>query len=131
MRGQKYDTMTKEKALAMMATNNNLTEVSRQLNIPVSTLESWKKEALTKDDEFARVRSEKKKEFIQTAWRIIEKGSKILEKKMTEADTDLEKADMRAISTVLGTIYDKQALASAEPTQIVEGKVEMIRFEDL
>ena len=131
MRGQKYDTLTKEKAMAMIATNNNLREVSRQLNIPLSTLETWKKEALTSGDEFARVRDEKKREFIQTAWRIIEKGSKILDRKLTEADEDLSKADMRAISTVLGTIYDKQALASAEPTQIVEGKVEMIRFEDL
>ena len=128
--GKKYDELTKEKALAMLAVNNNVSEVARQMKLPTTTVADWKR-AAEKTDDFVKVREEKKKEFIQTAWRIIEKGSKILDRKLTEADEDLSKADMRAISTVLGTIYDKQALASAEPTQIVEGKVEMIRFEDL
>lgn len=128
--GKKYDELTKEKALALLAVNNNVSEVARQMKLPTTTVADWKKQA-EKTDDFVKVREQKKKEFIQTAWRIIEKGSKILDRKLTEADEDLSKADMRAISTVLGTIYDKQALASAEPTQIVEGKVEMIRFEDL
>ena len=128
--GKKYDELTREKALALLAVNNNVSEVARQMKLPITTVSDWKKQA-EKSDDFAKVREEKKKEFIQTAWRIIEKGSKIIDRKLTEVDADISKADMRAISTVLGTIYDKQALASAEPTQIVEGKVEMIRFEDL
>jgi len=131
MRGRQYDTLTKEKALAAIATSNNLTEVSRELNIPVSTLESWKKEALAKDDEFARFRNEKKADFIRTAWRIIEKSSRLIEKKLTAADEGVEKIDAKSLSTVLGTIYDKQALASSEPTQIVDGEVKLVRFEDL
>lgn len=131
MRGRQYDTLTKEKALAAIATSNSLMEVSRELNIPVSTLESWKKEALAKDDEFARFRNEKKADFIRTAWRIIEKSSRLIEKKLTAADEGVENIDARSLSTVLGTIYDKQALASSEPTQIVDGEVKLVRFEDL
>ena len=38
--------------------------------------------------------------------------------------------DVRALSTVLGTLYDKQALANKEATQIVEGEIAFKKFED-
>ena len=36
MRGKKYDTETKERALAALAVSNNIDELSRELKIPVS-----------------------------------------------------------------------------------------------
>ena len=42
-RGQKVDAKTKEQAIALLATNNNIAEISRQLNIPENTLRTWKK----------------------------------------------------------------------------------------
>ncbi len=38
--------------------------------------------------------------------------------------------DISKIATVLGTVYDKQALANKEATAIVEGKVTIKKFED-
>ena len=38
--------------------------------------------------------------------------------------------DIRSLSTVMGTAYDKQALASGDPTENVRGSVGM-KFEDL
>lgn len=43
----------------------------------------------------------------------------------------LKLEDIRALSTVLGTLYDKQALASKEPTTIVDGAVEVKKFEEM
>ena len=160
-RGKKYDLATKEKALALMAASNNLEETARQLNIPVTTLHTWKKEAETKSLEFIELRNKRKQEFINSAWDGIEKSKKLLLKKLERALIDEEKLDalleefenmdwkalsqeqrramykkfaalkledIGKITTVLGTLYDKQALASEEATQIVKGS---ITLEDL
>lgn len=38
--------------------------------------------------------------------------------------------DLGKIATVLGTLYDKQALAMKEATEIVEGEIKLKKFED-
>ena len=43
----------------------------------------------------------------------------------------LKLEDVRALSTVVGTLYDKQALAAKEATQIVGGTIGVLKFEDL
>ena len=39
--------------------------------------------------------------------------------------------DVKSLATVLGTLYDKQALANKEATTIVEGNITDRKFEDL
>lgn len=39
--------------------------------------------------------------------------------------------DVKSLATVLGTLYDKQALANKEATTIVEGNITVRKFEDL
>lgn len=43
----------------------------------------------------------------------------------------LKLEDVRALSTVVGTLYDKQALAAKEVTQIVGGTIGVLKFEEL
>ena len=129
--GKKCDEKIKQEVLAHLAVNNNVNEVAREMKLSWSTVDKIRREAEGDCETLKKLREQKKQEFIQSAWRIIEKSSRLIEKKLTAADEGVEKIDAKTLSTVLGTIYDKQALASAEPTQIVEGKVEMIRFEDL
>lgn len=38
--------------------------------------------------------------------------------------------DVKSLATVLGTLYDKQALANKEATAIVEGSISVKKFED-
>ena len=38
--------------------------------------------------------------------------------------------DLGKLATVLGTLYDKQALAMKEATEIVEGEIKLKKFED-
>lgn len=158
MRGQKHDDGLKEKALALLATNNSLSEVSRQLHVSVSTLQTWRNKHQD-DAEFVNLRRKKKEEFVNSAWSIIEDAQELLKRrferaldneyqidKLVEEINKLEDAeltqeqrkalyrrisaikveDVGKIATVLGTLYDKQALVSNEPT----GRVE-VQLEDL
>ena len=154
-RGKKYDAATKEKALAFMAASNNLEETSRQLNIPVTTLHTWKTKAEKESLEFVELRNKRKQGFINDAWDGIDKSKRLLLRKLERALTDEEKLDallaefesldkelskeqrsamykkfaalkledIGKLTTVLGTLYDKQALASEEATSIIKGTI--------
>ena len=102
-RGQKVSEEIKEKAIAMLATNNNIAEISRELDIPDSTLRTWQKNIKEGKDssckEFAELREKKKKEFIDNAWDNIELATSLINKRLARAyfkeellDTMLEEA---------------------------------------
>lgn len=104
-------------------------------------------------DKFEEARSIKKAEFINEAWEVVSKALKLTNKRFTKALDDedaiqamvdnikdhgltaketgslistlhsLQMTNIRDIAVALGTIYDKQALASGEPTQISESKL--------
>jgi len=158
MRGQKHNEGLKEKALALLATNNSLTEVSKQLHVSVSTLQTWRNKHQD-DAEFVNLRKKKKEEFVNNAWVVIENAQELLKRRLERAlnsedeidqiveeinqleDKELTQEQRKAlyrrisaikvedvgkIATVLGTLYDKQALVNNEPT----GRVE-VQLEDL
>lgn len=147
-KGKKTDNETIYKIMVSVFSTNNYNETSRQLNIPVKTVEKIYKENKDKE-EFTKLCTEKKEEFVETATRIINKASELLEKRI---DTALENQDeleeiidqvwqldkkdfnetqkkaivnkiykmqlnnMSEITTALGTLYDKRALAKGETT---------------
>lgn len=148
MKGKKTDNETIYKIMLSYFSTNNFNETSRQLNIPVKTVEKIYKDNKDKP-EFTKLCNEKKEEFVETATRIINKASELLEKRI---DTALESQDeleeiidqvweldkkdfnetkkkaivnkiykmqlnnMSEITTALGTLYDKRALAKGETT---------------
>lgn len=151
MRGKKYNDEDKEKALALLSTNNDIKAISRQLEIPERTLRDWKALEITKEEEgvIARYRLEKRKEFVDNSWRIIEKSVELGEKRInraleheSELDELIEVIDgmdsnempqqtkmaliakirtlqiqsIKDLSTFIGTLYDKAALAAGDPT---------------
>ena len=144
--GSKYTDEQKEQALAMLTTMS-FKAVSKSLKIPERTLRDWKDTEEKINPEFAELRNEKKKQFVESSWRIIEKANQLIEKKIdralsAEEDIDkimkkakgnesLDKDDIVAltkninklnienigqVSTVIGTLYDKQALINKEAT---------------
>ena len=148
--GKKYNDDIKERAFALLACNNSVAEVARALNLPYSTVKTWKNNYLAKSEELAqkeengehsdeldlaKLRKAKKEELIRNAWRIIGKSQMLIERRIDKAidNPDDPECEMgvRELSTVLGTLYDKQALASKEATEIVEGEIAVVRFEDL
>ena len=161
MRGKKHSEATKEKALALLATNNSLAETSRQMHISISTLQTWKNQH-EKDADFVELRKKKKEEFVNNAWKLIEDSVKVAQERVTRELSVEESIDkiaeilkknaneidketgvgwfelldliekLRAcknfklseLSTLIGTMYDKQALANDESTVRVDVKLE-------
>ncbi|MBQ7307116.1 MAG: hypothetical protein IJW82_01140 [Clostridia bacterium] len=121
MRGKKFNDDIKEKALAMMVVNNNLSEISRELNVCESTLRTWKN---SNNDEFAKLRTKKKEEFVNRAWEVISLGQEILIRDLKSAIKSGNSIDLGKLTTIIGTMYDKQALASNESTMNVGVTVE-------
>lgn len=163
--GKKYSEEIKEKALALLAVNDNVTQTAKALGLPESTVRQWKNHRAREDedDAFAKLREKKKKAFIRSAWNNVERANRLIYKRLNRAEkaekeldellvlvrnakkeelTDDEKRkifrtlailrvdDISKLSTVLGTLYDKQALAACEATAVVDGKIAVPRFED-
>ena len=121
-RGKKTSEDKREQVKTLLYINPNATdaEIAKTVKLPNSTVHYIKKDVM-RTDEFEEVRQRKKEEFINDAWETVKSlllkvNDKIL---LLEGD-DLKKANIRDIAIALGTIYDKQALASGEPTMISE-----------
>jgi len=144
-RGSPYPQDVKERALAELATTNNVSDVARRLGIPDTTLHVWLREK-EEDGNFARYREQKKKEFVKNAWDTIQDAMQLGNNRVKRAlkhenefdefielvqETELsggQKAaliakikqlqvqNIRDISTYVGTIYDKAALAAGDAT---------------
>lgn len=161
--GKKYPQEIKEKALALLAVNTNVSAVARELGLPRSTIVTWQQEAQN-DEDFGKLREQKKEEFINGAWDIVMRAQRLIAKRLDRAEKDDERLDMlldevedmsdddisdaqrRAIvkrisdlklddigklGTVMGTMFDKHALALNQPTAIHGGEVVVKRFEDM
>lgn len=111
-RGKKTDTETIYKIMLSVFRTNNYNETSRELNIPVKTVEKIYKENKDKE-EFTKLYKEKKEEFADKATRIIDKALNRLEKVL---DDEKEKIPINNLSTVIGTLYDKRNLAEGKST---------------
>lgn len=124
MRGKKYDTETKERALAALAVSNNIDELSREMGIPSNTLRQWKKDA-EKSEDFIELRKEKRAEFVERAWETIGNALKLADRRIKNALENGEELPLREISTYIGTMYDKAALAAGEETERAEVRITM------
>lgn len=127
-RGRKTSEAKEEQVRALLMVNPNATgkEIAKIVKIPERTAYDLKNKIIEEDtDTFAELRNRKKEEFIVEAWEVVKKALLAADKKIDTLLDDpemLKKANIRDIAVALGTIYDKQALASGEPTQITERK---------
>lgn len=120
-RGKKTDNETIYKIMISMFSTNNFNETSRQLNIPVKTVEKIYKENKDKE-EFTKLCIEKKDEFVENASRIIDKALRRLEKAL---DNKKEKIPVNNLTTVIGTLYDKRNLAEGKSTNNTDITIKM------
>lgn len=126
-RGVKTSEADREKVKAVVYLNPlaSQSEVARQVKMPLTTVhELLKEDGFLDKDKFEELRAAKKQEFIGKAFDLAMEtldviGDKIASLKDIES---LKKANIRDLTTALGTLYDKQAVASGEPTTITERK---------
>ena len=155
---KRYTAEDKEKAYNIFAATENLSETSDKLNVPITTLKGWIDEfKATQPEKFEMLRTEKKEKFIKQADTIIEKASRLIDRRLQtalEREVELDKlmdevaknGDMKAtertaiinkikaleiqrlsdISTTLGTIYDKRALAAGEATENIASVIKVV-----
>lgn len=120
-KGKKTDNETIYKIMVSMFKTNNFSETGRQLNIPQKTVEKVFKENKDKP-EFAKLCEQKKEEFVDKATRLINKALDRLEKMLDDKE---EKIPVNNLSTVIGTLYDKRALAQGNSTVNTEINIKM------
>lgn len=129
MRGKKTSEEKREQVKAVIYLNPEASnrDIAKQTGIPHTTVQEIKKDCKEElnSDEYVQHRAIKKQEFIDNAFNIALQGLEVAKKKfdnLNNVPEQLQKANVRDIAIALGTIYDKQALASGEPTQINESR---------
>lgn len=111
-KGKKTDNETIYKVMLSYVVTRNYSETARNLDMPITTVEKIVKDNKDKD-EFVKLCNEKKEEFVEKADKIINKALDRLDK---ELDNEEERIPVNNLSTVIGTLYDKRALAKGDPT---------------
>ena len=108
------------KVMLSYAVTHNYCETGRELDMPESTVRKIVGD--NKDSPiFAKLCEEKQQDFINKAERIIDKALTRLEK---EIDNEENSIPVSNLSTVIGTLYDKRALAKGDSTSNVKVKLE-------
>lgn len=100
----KIDNKTKAKVIASYALTNSYNKTAKEFNISDKTVKKIV-------EENPKLYEQKKEEFVDKASRIIDKA---LDKLETEIDKGIVPANQ--LATIIGTMYDKRALAKGEST---------------
>lgn len=150
-KGKKLDKLSVYKIMLKMFECGNLTSTSKELNIPISTVDRIYKTNLNKK-EFKVLKEKTEEDFVKKANSIIVKATDLLERRLDvalENQNELEELidelydardeegkllnykerenlvkkiaklqlnNLPEITTAIGTLYDKRALAQGNPT---------------
>ena len=114
-KGKKTSPEVIYQVMTSWAMTNNFSQTARDLNMAVTTVEKIVKDNKDKE-EFVRLCNDKKDAFVEKADEIIDI---LLERIVKEATNDEKDIPLNQLTTALGTVYDKRALAKGESTQNV------------
>lgn len=86
MRGQKYNDDIRERAFALMATNNSISAVAKAVGIPRSTLKGWLAKRESEEPDAGEAERQRNKErFVTDAWKSIHAGQALLIRRLERA----------------------------------------------
>ena len=120
-RGQKTEPEIIYKVMTAWAVSKNVSAVARDFNMADSTVRKIVDDH--KDEpEFVKLCEEKKEEFSKMASRLIEKAARRLEMTLDDEGKDIP---ANHLTTVIGTLYDKKALADGNSTSNVAVSVKL------
>ena len=112
-RGKKLTPEQVYKIMISMFETGNYLETSKKINIPQTTVRYIYNRNKDKE-EFVKLRCKKEEEFADKATRIINKALKRLENELDNEEKDIP---INNLTTAIGTLYDKRALAKGESTE--------------
>lgn len=113
--GSKYTTKQREAALALLATEDNLTIVAEKTGIPKQTLSNWRKKARGDGAEFAERRKYQTERFIDKAWAVQHKALALLDREL-----DLSLGEVRRIERVIELVRGDDELTEVERRRILD-----------
>ena len=114
-RGQKTSPEVIYQVMTSWALTNNFSQTARDLNMAITTVQDIVNANKDKE-EFVKLRNDKRDTFVEKANEIIDI---LLERIVREATNDEKEIPLNQLTTALGTVYDKRALAKGETTQNV------------
>ena len=120
-RGKQVDNEKIYKIMSSYFYTNNFSETAKQFNLNETTIRTIYRNNKDKP-EFLKLRSEKQKDFAETATRLIEKATNRIEESL---DNKKESIPLNQLSTTLGVLYDKRALARGESTENTKVSIEI------
>lgn len=120
-RGKKTPPEVIYQIMTSWAITKNYKETSRELGIPVTTVKKIVDEHMH-EEKFEILCNEKEQEFSQKASRIIDKALDRLERDIDDEDKAIP---VNHLTTVIGTLFDKRALADGIATERVTVEVKL------
>lgn len=91
--GSKYDPITKEQALALIASGLSITKAAKQMGIPKSTVADWWHSQGDADEDAIAARREARRASILKCGKIVDKGLSTLERRITAAGRECKDVD--------------------------------------
>lgn len=91
--GSKYDPITKEQALALIASGLSITKAAKEMGIPKSTVADWWHSQGDADEDTIAARREARRASILKCGKIVDKGLSTLERKITAAGQECRDVD--------------------------------------
>ena len=111
-RGVKIDNKKIQEVIASYALTNSYNATAKECGVSANSVKNIiNKQKTENSEEFAKVCKEKKEEFVEYADRLIDKAMSKLDKALDRDDIPVNN-----LTTVIGTLYDKRALAKGEMT---------------
>ena len=114
-RGKKTSPEVIYKVMTSYAITNNYNQTAKELNMSYATVKDIVQRHQN-DEQFVKLQAEKREEFADKASIVIDKALDRLVQQLDDAERDIP---THHLSTVIGTMYDKRALAKGEMTQNV------------
>ena len=122
-KGKQLDAPTVYSIMASYFITGNTNDTARALNMPQSTVCNIVNKNKDKE-EFVKLGNEKREEFTQKATEIIDIALKRLKTTIEDKEIDIP---VNQLTTAIGTLYDKRALARGEST---ENTAIVVKFND-
>ena len=120
-RGVKIDNKKIAEVIASYALTNSYNATAKETGICTNSVKNIiNKQKQENAEEYAKVCKEKKEEFAEYADRLINKAMCKLDKAL-----DREDIPVNNLTTVIGTLYDKRALAKGEMTSNTSISIQM------
>ena len=120
-RGVKIDNQKVQEIIASYALTNSYNATAEECGVSANSVKNIiNKQKAENSEEFAKVCEEKKEEFVEYADRLINKAMSKLDKALDRDDIPVNN-----LTTVIGTLYDKRALAKGEMTSNTSISIKM------